>query len=109
MKILVALFALTFLAACNGGSNQSNIELIQDMMDQRALKSQKFDDLRNGPSALNPPENTVPRGFTPYPYPGDPMKAEANLRNPLTGELAEKYMARGEDRLPCELSRCAAI
>jgi mono/diheme cytochrome c family protein len=107
IKLVTSLLLVSAgLVACNGGPNQPNIELLQDMMDQRALKSQKYDEIRDMPSAMVPPENTVPRGFNPYPYAGDALKAEANLKNPLVGEAAEKMAARGEDRFKIYCSPC---
>ena len=110
-RAVLGLSALLVLSACNGGKDQPNIELIQDMMDQRALKSQKFDDIRNKPSALVPPANTVPRGYAPYQYAGDPIKAEAQLKNPLAGDAAllQKSLERGRDRFEIYCSPCHGL
>ncbi len=108
----VLIGATAMLTACNGGRDQSNIELMQDMMDQRALKSQKFDDRRNKPSAMTPPANTVPRGYTPYAYAGDPIKAEAELKNPNAGADAAqlaKVLVRGHDRFDIYCSPCHGL
>lgn len=108
-KLLAVIASVGFLAACNGGKDQTNIELMQDMMEQRALKSQKFDDIRGKASAMTPPENTVPRGFTPYAYAGDPIKAEKELKNPLEGADANHLalaLERGQNRFEIYCSPC---
>jgi len=48
---------------------EPNVELIQDMMEQAALKPQDFEPAnRDQASSLLPPEGTVPVGYKPYPY-----------------------------------------
>ena len=94
------------LVGCNGGKNQTNIELIQDMMDQRALKSQKWDALRNKPEEMVPPAHTVPRGFTPYPYHNNPLEAEAKLVNPYAGDKFQSTLKRGKNRFDIYCSPC---
>lgn len=110
--LISTLGAAAMLVGCNGGRDQTNIELIQDMMEQRALKSQKFDDLRGKAEAMNPPANTVPRGFTPYAYAGDPVKAEAELKNPFstaTGNDLVKVQGRGQERFEIYCSPCHGL
>lgn len=101
--LLLAAFAML---GCNGGKNQPNIELIQDMMDQRALKSQKWDSLRNKPEEMVPPANTVPRGFKPYPYHNQPLVAEAKLVNPYAGDKFQSTLKRGKDRFDIYCAPC---
>lgn len=93
LKILIGTTALIFIAGCNAGDNQTNIEIFQGMFDQISNKAQDFDEIRQVPSNLVPPENTVPRGFKPYKYKQEPYKAEKNLKNPLKGKLSEKDLA----------------
>lgn len=85
------------LTGCDAGKNKTNVELIQDMMDQINLKSQDYDHLRNEPSFRLPPENTVPRGGKADPYATDPLGAERNLKNPYAGNVPEKVLARGKE------------
>ncbi|MDO8494421.1 MAG: cytochrome c [Deltaproteobacteria bacterium] len=80
-KILTVLF----FAALTGCSSKPAWEFMPDMMDQPSLKAQESaQQLPHGRSLLTPPEGTIPRGFTPYPYKGDPEGAGANLKNPLS-------------------------
>ncbi len=53
---------LVLLSGCFGRSKKPNVEIMQDMMDQPAIKTQgQF------PFSLQPPpEGTVPRGAEPY-------------------------------------------
>lgn len=81
----VLLLAATVLPACtNSHSEETNIEIIQDMMDQPALKAQDYEP--GHPELASerlPPEGTVPVGYKPYPYHLNPEAAEKNLKNPL--------------------------
>ena len=95
-KILVALSVLGLLG-CDAGRNKPNVELIQDMMEQRNLKSQDYDEFQHQGSNRVPPEGTVPQGYTPYKYKGDAMAAETHLVNPLVGEKAIASAARGQE------------
>lgn len=94
VKFTVLSCSLLLLASCSGGNNQPTIEVIQDMMDQPSLKAQEYDQARNEPAMRVPPEGTVPRGFTPYQYKGDPLAAEAKLQNPL--KESDVVLQRGE-------------
>jgi mono/diheme cytochrome c family protein len=94
------------VSGCTGGGkgvpdlhSQPNIELVQDMMDQPALKAQDYHpgDV-NKPAGLLPPENTVPVGYKPYPYHNDAVGAAANLKNPFSGEMSPEILARGQKK-----------
>ncbi len=101
MKLILkssVVVGLIFLAGCDAGKNKSNVELIQDMMDQISLKSQDFDDARNEPSFRLPPEHTLARGRAADPYAADPLGAEKNLRNPYDGKVDEAVLARGKEK-----------
>ncbi|HAG92260.1 MAG TPA: cytochrome c [Bdellovibrionales bacterium] len=96
MKRLSSIAALFLLVGCNGGKNQTNIELVTNMMDQQSVKSQDWvpedgDKLQ----MRQPPEGTVPRGFYVYPYPNDP-EASANLKNPHAGDFSPELLAQGQ-------------
>lgn len=85
-----------FLVGCNAGPNQTNIELIQDMMDQISIKAQDWDPDREDHSAMRvPPEGTIPQGYQPYPYKGNVMAASQNLRNPYSGEFSPELISMG--------------
>lgn len=95
-KYILAGLALLSLVACDAGKNQTNVELIQDMMDQISIKAQ--DAQVNDPSGTAmrvPPEGTVSREHIPYMYPTDPIAAENNLKNPFSGELSPEVVSLG--------------
>ena len=93
-KYVYALLALTFVG-CNGGKNKTNVELIQNMMDQVSVKSQDWDPRDGDKSQMRmPPAGTVSQEKAPYKYAGDPMGAEQNLKNTL--ELTPENVARGQ-------------
>lgn len=86
-----------FLVGCNGGKNQTNIELIQNMFDQVSIKSQDWDPSQGDKVQMRmPPDGTLPRDFVRYKYPNDPEAAEKNLVNPLAGDTSEETMALGK-------------
>lgn len=95
---LTAGLAMFALVGCNAGPNKTNIELIQDMMDQPNVKAQDWDADRPGMgTGFLPPENTVPRGKVPYPYATDPIAAENNLKNPLSGDMSAEVLKLGKE------------
>jgi hypothetical protein len=70
---LASFIAFLGLVSCNAGKNQTNIELVQQMMDQSSVKFQDWDPTAKGNLAMRvPPKNTIPRGYKPYAYKGDP-------------------------------------
>ncbi len=77
---------------------EPNVEVIQDMMDQPALKAQDYEpgNPKKGSSRL-PPAHTVPVGYEPYKYAGNPQGAEKQ-KNPLanTPEVLEVGRAKYE-------------
>ncbi len=88
MKKLIFLLPLVF-SACTKDVSQPNIEVIQDMMEQDAVKAQKFDDFtESGISARVPPENTIPVGFKPYRYEKDLDGALKENKNPYSAKKA---------------------
>ena len=93
LTILITLFSYLIIG-CGAGKDKTNVELIQDMMDQRSQKSQSEDKYFKRGSVRTPPEHTVPRGFTPYKYAYDPIAAETNLKNPLAS--SPDVLARGK-------------
>ena len=94
-SIKIILFAgFLALVACNGGKDQTNIELIQDMMDQISLKAQDWDSLRGMEAQRTPPEHTVPRGYDPDKY-DELSTAERNLKNPLAGDFSPPVIELG--------------
>lgn len=86
---------------------EPNVELIQDMMEQPALKAQDFEpnDRTKGSSRL-PPEHTVPVGYTPYPYHNDAETAQRVLKNPLAGDMSPQVLALGQKKYDTYCTVC---
>ena len=62
---------LLILTSCGPKGNKPNVELIQDMLEQPALKAQDFHPQnREKSSMLLPPEGSWPMNRKPYPYRG---------------------------------------
>lgn len=96
-KLSFLLLAGAIFTGCGPSGNKPNVELIQDMMEQPAVKAQKKDDFfPGGISSLVPPEHTQPVGAKPYPYATDLPKALANLRNPVAGDLGPEVLLVGQ-------------
>ncbi len=94
--VTVALSATVGLVGCNGGKNQTNIELIQNMMDQESIKSQDWDPKMGDQVQMRlPPEGTVAIGKTPYEFQNDPAGAERQV-NPLSGDMSAETLALGK-------------
>lgn len=96
--------------ACTSGDDfhkEPNVELLQDMMDQPALKPQDYVPGRplEGASRL-PPPNTVPVGYKPYPYHLDPAAAAAQLKNPLSGQLSPEVLDLGRKKYEIYCAVC---
>lgn len=100
--VLAALVVVS--ASCTSGNapdlhKEPNVELIQDMMEQNALKAQDFDPTdRTKASSLIPPEHTVPVGYTPYPYHNDPETAQKVLKNPFAGNMSPEILSLGQKK-----------
>ena len=88
-------------------TKEPNIEVIQDMMEQPALKPQDFmpNDRLKGSSRL-PPANTVPIGYKPYPYHLDAAAAAAHLKNPLAGQSTEEILNLGRTKFETYCAVC---
>ncbi len=86
-----------FLLACNAGPNKTNVELVQDMMDQISVKAQDWDsESKDQSTAMLPPENSVARGKAPYKYTTDPLGAESHLKNPLANDMSADILKLGK-------------
>ena len=96
IRFVVILISL-FLVACDGGRDNSNIEVIQDMMEQPALKAQDFSPHdREKSSMLVPPEGTWPKNVKPYLYRGDESTAAQKLKNPYAGDNSAEFLKLGK-------------
>ncbi|MCB9025300.1 MAG: cytochrome c [Bdellovibrionaceae bacterium] len=96
-----------FLFACNGGKNQTNIELMPDMFDQESLKSQDWDPKQGGKgSNLVPPENTVPRGIAYPKHMEDMTEAEEKLKNPYNNDFTPPIIELGKSKYEVYCGLC---
>lgn len=94
-KLIFALFASAVLAGCNAGPNQTNIELVTNMMDQPIVKAQGW--IPDQPDKVQmrmPPDGTRARGVYYYPYLKDPAGAEKQV-NPLAGDMSPETLTLG--------------
>lgn len=91
--------AFVGLLGCNAGKNRTNIELIQDMMDQPSLKAQDHDPKLDGPAMRVPPEGSIPRGYEPIPEDigNDPEKAGRELDNPVANDFSPEILETGRE------------
>lgn len=104
-RLTILLFGL-ILVGCNAGKNQTNIELIDNMMDQQAIKSQDWYPADGDKSQMRtPPENTVPRGVDVYPFPNDAEAADG-LKNPLAQDLSPETLALGQKQYAIYCAVC---
>ena len=95
--LLLTVMSSSLLLGCNAGKNQTNIELIQDMMDQISVKTQDWDpDSEDYSTVMVPPEGTVQRDNDPYKYTLDPLKAGKELKNPLGDDYTPETMKLGK-------------
>ncbi len=74
---LFAFSAIVLLSGCSGQHSKPNFLFMPDMFFSPALKAQE-----EGANRM-PVKGTVPRGFQPYAYVGQPDLAGKELKNPL--------------------------
>lgn len=92
----ISLFAGVFLLGLTGCSDKTkpNVEVIQDMMEQPALKAQDFQpENREKSSMLLPPEGTLAQDREAMKYSTDPEGAGKNLKMPA---VTPDVLALGE-------------
>ncbi|PWU15289.1 MAG: cytochrome c [Bdellovibrio sp.] len=91
-----ALAATLMLVGCGPKGDEPNVEIIQGMMDQPAMKAQRYDDFfPDHSSARVPPSNTIPVGFSPYRFPTDPEAAAKESKNPYQGDMSPEVLLTG--------------
>src|SRR5262245_33267525 len=94
-QALTVIVTTAGLVACNGGPNQTNIELVTNMMDQPAIKAQGQSPYGGDQVQMRtPPEGTIARGHQPYLYLNDPAGAE-HQKNPLAGNMSPEVLTLG--------------
>lgn len=109
--ILTPVFAcaLVLLAGCNAGPNQTNIELVTNMMDQESIKAQGWDPREGDKVQMRmPPEGTVPRGYKPYAYAGNPAGAEKQP-NPIAGDMSPETLTLGHKNYDIYCKVCHGV
>ena len=94
----IGLLVASQLIGCTGGTHKEpNVDLIQDMMDQPALKPQDYEPFdKTKAGSRTPPKGTVPRDFKPYAYAGDPDGAAKNLKNPIANDSSPQILSIGQ-------------
>ena len=107
MKRLILFYVLIAgLVGCNGGSNQTNIELNQNMMDQPNIKSQDWDPKNPGQVQMRmPPPGAIPRGQPPYKYKTDPAAGQKEA-NPLAGNMSAEVLTLGRKKYDIYCAVC---
>ena len=96
IKTAFVFFLSLFLSACfcNAGKNRTNIELIQDMMQQKNIKAQEGS--KAGVLMQLPPEHTQARNRSYYQHKGDPASAEKHLVNPFQENFSAFIIGLGK-------------
>lgn len=98
-----AILALVLLAGCE--KSKPTFLYMPDMEDSPAIKAQEMDTFAPQNRGMRmPAEGTIPRGYEPYHYKGDPEGAAANLKNPLP--RTEKTLAMGAKTFNIYCSVC---
>jgi mono/diheme cytochrome c family protein len=114
LPILILILVSCFAGCTGGGSRPElhstpNVEVTQDMMDQRALKNQDYDPDTGAAASRLPPEGTVPQGYEPYKYKGDPIAAGANLKNPFQGKENDDVLKLGKTKYETYCMVCHGV
>jgi mono/diheme cytochrome c family protein len=100
---MLCLATLT-LVGCDQKHEEPNIDLVQNMMDSPAVKSQDFDNsVEDFRANLLPPEGSIPKGYTPYTI-ATPDEAGEKLTNPFAGKM--ETLARGQEVFFINCSPC---
>jgi mono/diheme cytochrome c family protein len=96
--LFFATAALFLTTSCGPSGNKPNVELIQDMMESPANKTQEYDDyFSDRPSAARvPPDNTIPIGFERYRWGANVELAAKENRNPMSGDFSESTLKTGQ-------------
>ncbi len=100
------------LAACSASGpvelhKETNVELIQDMMESPALKAQDFDTFdRSKAGARLPPEGSVPVGYEKYPYHLQPDLADKFNKNPFNGQMTAEVLELGRTKFETYCAVC---
>jgi mono/diheme cytochrome c family protein len=84
----LAIVTVFTVSSCKRDPLSPGLEYMPDMYRSPGVETYSTNpNYADGMSAQQPVKNTIPRGFTPYPYPNTPEAYELagqNLKNPLT-------------------------
>ena len=84
--ILVVLGMGFSMINCSPDGNEPEVALIQDMMEQPAIKAQDFQPHDRDKTAMRvPPKGSWPKNRPPFLYADDPVEAGEKLQNPFKG------------------------
>lgn len=98
IKSLLALVAIVVLVGCNASGNKTNIEIIQNMMDQISIKAQDWDPKH--PDEVQmwvPPANTISRERPPYEFANN-MEGGWKQVNPYAGDMSAEFLTLGSKK-----------
>lgn len=99
-----------FLWGCGPSGNKPNVELIQDMMDQPAVKPLEYDAFfPNGQSALEPPEHTRPKNVRFYAYSQDMNRGLEKEKNPFEGQFQTELLLKGQKSFNIHCAVCHGV
>ena len=102
--------AATALVSCGPSGNKPNVELIQDMMRQEAVKPQAEDEMfKGGISEQVPPDHTQPVGNAPYKWGMDLAAAIRENRNPIAGDMNPDTLIKGQKFFETHCKVCHGI
>lgn len=88
--------AATVLFGCNIDKSKPNFDLVQDMMESPAIKSQEYDaGSPNGIGMREPVAGTIPVGFV-HENLSDLTVAEKELKNPFAGDMSKDVLMTGQ-------------
>lgn len=105
IKIIFASVVIFFLG-CGPTKNKPNVDIIQDMMEQPALKAQDFMPHDKSKSSMRvPPEGSWPQNVKPYLYKGKPEEASKQA-NPFSGDVSPEFVKLGERHFNNYCSLC---
>lgn len=106
--LTLSIFSLVMAGTLTGcfekHSNEPNLELTQDMMEDPSFKAQDYDASKPGKrSQMLPPEGTNPMNWTPYPNFQNDTEAK-DYKNPLVPN--KEILAKGEREFQIYCSVC---
>lgn len=105
LSVFVVL-ALSF-SSCDRTRNDKGYEYFPDMAHSLAYETYAPNPIHPDQGMLTPPEGTVARGFTPYPFPATPEgrdQAGIELTNPFESE--PDVLARGKEMYGIFCQQC---